>query len=297
MTRRKFRLRKRPGYAEETFEGPLGTSELYEIVGQIMGPLADDLGESDKRAASRLLDMTLHCAPVLLGLEELRQHFRWLGDRPGLDTDIAAIFRQSADHVYDGIQSCIFAPGGRVMDQSRFLMEVEFLLYDFVARPESLTVWRTAEPFRRNQQFGFGKLRRRRESDLGYTTDTVLPDREEYMVHSAQVHPRPAQELLPGEETPEQRRYFLTSDLADLFEHALRVLKASLDVVRVFSDMSATTQRDCEAEVGRPVEPELVRQAIEFVENWIAELEAPGRPSSVPLKGVDWRAAPGDVND
>ena len=228
----------------------------------------DSLIDTDKKAGCRLLDATLYAAPLLHGLVALTERFDALARLPGLDEDIAGLFRQSADTVYEGVKACIYAPGPRIMDQSRFLMEVEFLLYDLTARPESVDEWKTAEPFRRNQLFGFGKLRSRREADLGYPRGQVLPVRDEYSSHSALVHPRPARELTVPDETPSARRFYLTADLADLFGHAVQVSNAADDALEGFLAEDRFSERDASSFP----DPEIVTRAHDFIADWHAKL-------------------------
>jgi len=279
--RRKRQTQRRP----VTDSGPLFISDLYADIRHIAGPIVDDLVDTDQRAGARLLDASLYCLPLLRGLSALVEHFNRLAGLGGLDADIAGLFRQTADNIYEGIRACIFTPGPRVMDQSRFLMEVEFLLYDLTARPESLDEWRRAEPYRRNQVFGFGKLRSRRERDLGVEAGQVLPDRDEYSVHSALVHPRPARELTTPDETPEARRFHLTSDLADLFEHSIRVANVAVVAVETFLGDGRAQQEH----PGLFANEEPVALAHDFIANWAARLplQTPLRPPTVPVQRDD----------
>jgi len=280
----KARLRRR---TKDTAPDPVESSAphfisvIYEDVRHIAGPIVDNLIESDRRAAARLLDSSLYFMPLLRALQAFMEHFDRLAGLDGLDPDIAALFRQASGNVYDGILACTHPPGPRVMDESRFLMEVEFLLYDLAARPESLGEWRDAEPHRRNQNFGFGKLRARRERDLGVEPTEVLPDRDEYSVHSANVHPRPAHELMPPDETPDARRTHLMVDLGDLFGHATRVASAAIPAVEVFLDAF-----DPAAAVhpAAPEDPEPFERATRFVAEWRSRFSVPDRPASVPIK-------------
>lgn len=271
-------------------EGPLYISDLYGDIQHLAGPIVHRLIDTDQRAGARLLDATLYASPLLRGLASLIEHFDTIAGMSDLDPDIAGLFRQASDATYEGIKTCIYAPGPRIMDQSRLLMEVEFLLRDLTARPHSVGEWRDADGFRRNQRFGFGQLRSRRERDLNVEPGRVLPDRDEYRVHSMLVHPRPARELSVPDETPDARRRDLLFDLADLFDHAMRVLRAAGPAIQEFSD-SADVDAPPEGtdEHGGASDDKNTDEALacaqEFIDRWQASWRrpVPSRPASVPV--------------
>jgi hypothetical protein len=262
--------------------GPLSVSALYPLLGPWAPSLIEALDEADKRAGARLLDAATYLPPVLRGVEEFRQHFTKLStDHPCLDPDIASLCGQVAEHIYLGIQSCIFTPGPHSGDDARFLMEAQFLFSDFAVNPDRIAEWRDAEPHRRNQIFGFGKLRQRREKTLGVPSGQVLPDRDEYSVHSALVHPRPGREVGTGEVTPQARRTYITLSLGDLLEHARRTCGAAQEMLAALVDRGMPPDALNE---WRSLDREAIEDAIKFLAQVTPASPTGARPQTVSIQ-------------
>lgn len=115
-------------------------------------------------------------------------------------------------------------------------MEVEYLFYDFTADPTALDRWRSLPLHRRNQEFGFGKLRQRKEERDQVPKDHVHLSRNEYRTHSAIVHPQPVHEIEVEGTDPNVRRSSLFMDLGDLVQHSNRLWNAALDYLESIGD-------------------------------------------------------------
>lgn len=112
----------------------------------------------------------------------------------------------------------------RDTEKSRLLLEVQFLLDDFAADPRLLEEWASAEPHRRNQRFGFTKLRERREAREGTPGGMVLAERDHYRTHSIRSHPFPLSDEMPSADDPQLG---LLADLGDLVVHAYAALQSA----------------------------------------------------------------------
>ncbi|MCW2855451.1 MAG: hypothetical protein JWR52_1066 [Marmoricola sp.] len=140
--------------------------------------------------------------------------------------EVAGLLQSAAWKLDDGVRSILGAPPPRVVDEARFLMEIEFLLRDFALDPRRIDEWTSLDLWERNNKYGFGKSRRRVETALGLPDGQSLPDKVEYSIHSAEVHPQPAHQKHPEATTTEQRQALLDADLSDLAIHGWRVLTA-----------------------------------------------------------------------
>lgn len=266
-------------------EGPLSLGQTAKSLALPGGPLVAQLDNSDRIAAGRLFELVTQVPQIPQALAEFNSQFMHWASNSTIDPDIAGLLTQAAIRVTAGFRACLVEPWPRNMDASRFLMEVEHLLREFAAEPERVREWRSLEPYMRNQNYGFGKLRGRREQRLGLASGGVLPDRDEYALHSTFVHPRPLNELPQETESNENRLGLLLIDLLDLFGHAQRVWEAACIAVPTFIDDPTAPST-----TGRPLNPEVIRAVMDYQDQWQSRSPLPARPVSMPIKHnpEDW---------
>jgi hypothetical protein len=233
------RRRPRRGGGEDN-PPPVTYDSLLETLASAVGPLALELNERHSRRAAHLVHLLTLSRLTFDGLSELRESFLWLTRVPGADPEIAALCRQAADKIVGGVESLLVDTHPRVLDEARYLMEIEFLFYEFAREPSQVPVWRDLSARERNQRFGFGALRRREERARNVPADHVLADRQEYSVHSSSVHPCPSSETA---DVGLDAASGIFHDASDLLQHAARTWAAALDAFE-----STMSDREAEAD-------------------------------------------------
>ncbi|MBI1902756.1 MAG: hypothetical protein HYS13_16790 [Planctomycetia bacterium] len=158
------------------------------------------------------------------GFEEL---FRFLdaasqrfAQHPLLNKVAALVQRLRADFE-TGL--CAFLSGldQATFDSMRDVMEIEYLLREFLHEPASVDPWLDATDEDRWRKFGPGQLRRRHAARLGISTDELL-DTYEYRAHSATLHVSP-HGMFPVERGVSKSPYpqlGAAFALADILHHA-----------------------------------------------------------------------------
>jgi hypothetical protein len=121
---------------------------------------------------------------------------------------------------------------GVVLDTMRDVMEVEYLLRDFLHDKQQIRRWLNADRAMLIKEFGPAALRRRQAAACG-TVPEKLPDVFEYRLHSEGLHVSPTFILddLAGKgftEAPNIRGVEFC--FAEMFEHARRVILAAHDL-------------------------------------------------------------------
>jgi hypothetical protein len=201
-------------------------ADMLGALGPSLGSLADELSQRNERRGRHLFHLVTVLRPFLEGLSQLREAMLSLARAPDVDGDIANLLREAAHEVLSGTESMLADPDPRVLDESRHLMEIEFLLLDFSRTPGRLDAWRDLPEHERSKQFGFDALRRREEKAQGIPPQRSLFEREEYRLHGSTVHPHPLSPEAPVPPPDEASGLFY--DAADLIHHAARVLTAGL---------------------------------------------------------------------
>jgi hypothetical protein len=190
-----------------------------------LGSLGRELGEREQRRAEHLLHLVTQLRPWFAGLSQIGDGLRWLAGLDGRDPVAAGLLRAAFDQVVSGTERLLAEPDVRVMDESRVLIEIEFLLLDFAASPRRVELWQAMGDDERDTDFGFDMLRRRHEARSGVPSDLAIFDVEEYRIHSRRVHPRPADGGILAPPDPVTGLFF---DAGDLMHHAFRVWTAGL---------------------------------------------------------------------
>lgn len=199
---------------------------LATLAAHVAPPLLAELRRREERRALHLFHLVTTYRVIFEGLSALREAFLWLARVPGLHPEISHLLVEAADRIVAGVEDLLGEANPRVLDASRFLMEVEFLFREFARTPDQLVAWMEAEPHQRNQRFGFGQLRQREERARGVPEGQVLPDYGEYRAHSVAVHPLPAGAAVGGAIDQTSGLFY---DTGDLLQHAVRVWLVALD--------------------------------------------------------------------
>jgi hypothetical protein len=202
----------------------------YVSYGSLAGGLLPSFGglgrallEREQRRSAHLFHLLTQLGPLVAGLAQVEEALRWIAAADPQAGVVGELLGTAGDHVVSGTESLLAEPGVRTMDQSRVLMEIEFLLLDFAASPRRIELWQSLEDAERETEFGFDMLRRRHQARTGIPSDRLLFDAEEYRIHSRGVHPRPGQD---GVLAPPDVVTGLFLDTGDLLHHAFRVWTA-----------------------------------------------------------------------
>ena len=162
---------------------------------------------------------------ILDVIREAYEHSEALKDIAFLVARVQADFESAVDAGLAGFN-------GVVLDTMRDVMEVEYLLKDFLHDKQQIRRWLNADRATLLRDFGPAALRRRHAA----ARDTVpekLPDASEYRLHSEGLHVSPAFILddLAGKgftKVPSGRGVEFC--FAEMFEHARRVILAAHDL-------------------------------------------------------------------
>jgi hypothetical protein len=216
----------------KTSRKKVGATMAYDGVLDTLRPVArglvTELAARQERRSQHLFSVATRFPVFLEGLSQLHDAFLWLAGQPGVDGEIAHLLREAGSRVVSGTEFLLSQPDPRVLDEARYLMEVEFLLLDFVRDPQRLDAWSRMPQPERDRQFGFKALRETHQAAAGIPADRVLFDQEEYQLHGSTTHPSPVDRDPPLPVPDTATGLFL--DAADLLHHAVRAWTAALTV-------------------------------------------------------------------
>jgi hypothetical protein len=214
--------------------GPAGVGtdtyvDMLATLKPVAGGLAEELAARQERRNQHLFSMLTQVPVFLEALAQLQEALVWLAGRPGVDSEVAHLLGEAGRRVVTGTDALLSQPDPRVMDEARYLMELEFLFLDFAGDPARLDVWSRTPQLERNRLFDFGSLRRRHQEATGVHADRVLFDQEEYRLHGSTTHPGPVDRDPPLVAPDVATGLFF--DAADLLHHTMRAWTAGLTVV------------------------------------------------------------------
>jgi hypothetical protein len=146
--------------------------------------------------------------------------------------DIAFLVKRVRADFESAVDAGLAGFNGVVLDTMRDVMEVEYLLRDFLHDNQQIRRWLNADRATLIKDFGPAALRRRHAAVRG-TVPEKLPDAFEYRLHSEGLHVSPAFILddLAGKgftEVPSARAVEFC--FAEMFEHGRRVILAAHDL-------------------------------------------------------------------
>ena len=166
--------------------------------------------------------------PIVEAYDEILTQIRTLASTAELHPEIVHLLNVAAETTISGFDHIMAVPAPHDVEESRMLMEIDFLLRDFAATPIGIDDWATAEDFQRQRRFGFGQLRTREERRRGMPDDVVLPERDQWATHSVHSHPLPSKDVEPA---PSHPSFSLLASLTDLLDHARNVTLSGRTVV------------------------------------------------------------------
>ncbi|HEX8860078.1 MAG TPA: hypothetical protein VGC06_13495 [Actinomycetes bacterium] len=212
----------------------------YEMYGTLVGLAADAWGlkaatarlqaSSDLRA-SRLLFFMTQAPPFLGGVDAALVLLQRAATRLSAHEAAVILLQRAAADGELSLEALLSGNHSIVSDSARDLMEIEWLLRDFTLDTGRMPVWLAAEEPQRLKEFGPGKIRRRLAQAQHGDPLLVLPDDQEYRVHSRELHPTPYNSQTGGKELFRQAEP--TALLMEAFEiviHLYRCLEASYDL-------------------------------------------------------------------
>jgi hypothetical protein len=220
------------------------TSSIATVKTLPVGPLQSGLTKHTTRRHEQR-NMLAGFSPLSVAFDEILIQLRVLSESEGLDVEIVHLLQEAQRWIVSGVDRILSEDGEHEIEESRKLLELEHLLKDFAACPEHIVEWKDAEPWKRPNKFGFGKLRGREEARQSLDEEMVIAARDYWITHSADSHPKPTSDEQPHYE--DQSAALLTM-LGDLLGHAISVVAAAepcieaqgTDVPAAFSDLSTT---------------------------------------------------------
>jgi hypothetical protein len=232
-TQKKIKKKNKDGRGADVrafieFGATTAYDEVLDTLRPVAGALVTELAARQERRSQHLFSVTTHFPVFLESLSQLHEAFMWLADQPGVDGEVAHLLREAGSRVVSGTEFLLSQPDPRVLDEARYLMEVEFLFLDFSRDPGRLRAWSLMPQSERNRRFDFNALRQLHQVAAGIPPDRVLFDQEEYQLHSSAIHPRPVDRDPPLPVPDTATGLFL--DAADLLHHAVRAWTAALAV-------------------------------------------------------------------
>jgi hypothetical protein len=239
----KDKKKKKHGRSAGSDATGVATTTAYDDVLATLKPavggLVTELAARQERRSQHLFSVATHFPVFLESLSQLYEAFLWLAAQPGVDGEITHLLREAGSRVVSGTEFLLSQPDPRVLDEARYLMEVEFLFLDFVRDPEQLDAWSRMPPPERNRHFDFTVLRKLHQASAGIPAERVLFDQEEYQLHGSATHPRPVDGDPPLAAPDTATGLFF--DTADLLHHAVRAWTAGMTVAGATGSTDAWT--------------------------------------------------------
>ena len=213
--------------ARATGDGAVTTYvDLLATLRPVERGLVKELVAREERSSQHLFSLVTRFPEFLDGLSQLQEALKWLARQSGVNVEVAHLLLEADRRVVSGTEFLLSQSDPRVLDEARYLMEVEFLLLDFARDPDRLDVWTRTPQLERSRQFDFDVLCRRHQEATGAPADRVLFDQEEYRMHGSTTHPRPIDPDPPLSAPDAATGLFF--DAADLIHHTMRVWTAGL---------------------------------------------------------------------
>jgi hypothetical protein len=221
--------------------------------------LVKELAARQERRSQHLFSLLTQFPEFLEGLSQLQEALKWLASESGVDVEVAHLLLEAERRVVSGTEFLLSQADPRVLDEARYLMEVEFLLLDFARDPDRLDAWTRTPQLERSRRFDFDVLSRRHLEATEAEADRVLFDQEEYRMHGLTTHPRPIDPDPPLSAPDAATGLFF--DAADLIHHSMRVWTAGLAAAGTTGAVAAVA-----LEARRPALP-AVDAALQLIDN------------------------------
>lgn len=197
---------------------------VLAALGQTPSRVAAELVRVEKVRGRHLFIIVTEMNWALQAYEDVVRHLDDLQALDGLDEHVAGLIGRCREDVMLSVDAVVAGDLARVTDLGRDLMEIEFLIRDFISYPDNLREWAEASEGKRNDKFGFARLAARQEKERGLPHGHLLPERREYKAHSASTHPAPAGRPEPFAGDPQN---FIVNAVTEiLIHHTQRVVIA-----------------------------------------------------------------------
>lgn len=192
------------------------------------GYVQRELGSIEK---SRVVNKKLleHFDPILGAFDEVIDVLNALRSSKSIPKEINDLIVDTQQWIIYGLDRSLSVQSGSELEEARKILETEFLLLDFTHRDESLENWKNIEPWKRQQEFGFGKLRQREEKRQDLSEDMVIAARDYWIHHSTQSHPHPHKKNRNKVFDP-SREYLLL--ICDLLMHSVSLIDSAISYVK-----------------------------------------------------------------
>lgn len=190
---------------------------------------------------------------------------------------------RSRDEIQRSVEAIVGGDEQSLNDSARVLMEIEVLLHEWRLDLDRMDAWAKEKPETIHRTFGFGKVLNRVKQAEGVADDRIMPEWQEYELHSARLHPSPgaSESAFPG----------LDWRVSELVSHVSRIVANMIKLMEV-SDRRIPTSMLEELTVDPAPWNQLYADTVERRNKWVQEqfaqrglTIAPRRPTR---KGRPW---------
>jgi hypothetical protein len=257
-----------------------------ELIQELEGncpQLAKSLRQSHE---NRTLRLGFFVSDVRLrGLEELTAYLSLMASAyegiPELKSIAFLIHRAQSDFV-TALEATLTGLHTVAYDSMRDVMEIEFLLREFINQPLSISEWLTYDEKQRLKKFKPAALRERHAQRLGKRVEE-LPEASDYKGHSMFLHVSPQRNPFadPG---IDKENSFVKADSCfwEIFNHAQRILYISYQLISHYSsEMATKLDLDANFEKFKEAHIKLQNNQASVWLNILGSLEKQNKPQDV----------------
>jgi hypothetical protein len=229
-------------------------SDLLEALASTHPLLAASLRRAEATRRDRLEQY--FSGVRLRGIEELLLHLDTVEPLVHGHNDlgrIAFLIRRARADFETAVEAGLTGLHAVAFDAMRDVMEIEFLLRDFLHEPGHIEEWLNADEKARRNRFGPGELRRRHAQRMQVQPQDMV-EAKDYRAHSVFLHVNPVRNPL-GDKGFSSDQDAITADtwFQELFEHARRLVIIIHELLVRF---------------GLAASPDLATTLIEFRQAW-----------------------------
>ncbi|MBW3068983.1 hypothetical protein GZ998_05575 [Actinomyces sp. 594] len=163
----------------------------YEAILRAVGDsslTATVLLRTQQARTERLFQLCTATPDFLAGIDTIIVLFTGLAEVT-VSPAFRSLLERAAAESIRAIEGLLADDQQTVNDTARVMMEIEVLLQEWTVDLDRMTKWQDMEEERRHQVFGFGKVLQRLKQRQGVDDQLVMPERQEYHVHSMTLHP------------------------------------------------------------------------------------------------------------
>ncbi|WP_127841671.1 hypothetical protein [Actinomyces wuliandei] len=196
---------------------------VYEAVLRAVGTsssTASALLRTHQARSARLLQLHTLMPLLLPGIDTITTLLAFL-TRETPSQALGALLDRASREALRGTEGVLADDQQTINDAARLLMEIEVLLQEWAYDPDRAAQWQDTPEEERHRVFGFGKVLQRIKHHQGVDDNLVMPQWQEYHVHSMMLHPTPRH-------TQEVVLVDLVWQTSEVLIHLERVKKAAL---------------------------------------------------------------------